>query len=39
MMIPEKAFAGLLVVTVADLLQVPPVRGRHMFSIFLIKIV
>ena len=33
-MIPEKAFAGLSVVTVADLLQLPPVRGKHIFSQF-----
>ena len=31
-MIPEKAFAGP-VMTVADLLQLPPVRG-NLFSIF-----
>ena len=28
MMIPEKAFAGLSVMTVANLLQLPPVRGK-----------
>ena len=28
MMIPEKAFAGLSVMTVADLLELPPVRGK-----------
>ena len=33
-MIPEKAFAGLSVITVADLLQLPPVRGKLYFSIF-----
>ena len=33
-MIPEKAFAGLLVMTVADLLQLPPVRGKRIFSQF-----
>ena len=32
MTIPEKAFAGLSVVTVADLLQLPPVRGKPIFS-------
>ena len=34
MMIPEKAFACLSVMTVADLLQLLPVRGKHIFSIF-----
>ena len=34
MMIPEKAFAGLLVRAVADLLQKPPVRGKLIFSQF-----
>ena len=33
-MIPEKAFAGLLVMTVADLLQLPLVRGKRIFSQF-----
>ena len=33
MMIPEKGVAGLSVMTVADLLQLPPVRGK-LFSIF-----
>ena len=32
MMFPEKAFAGLSVLTVADLLQLPPVRGKLIFS-------
>ena len=32
MMIPEKAFTGLSVMTVADLLQLPPVRGKLIFS-------
>ena len=31
MMVPEKVFAGLSVVTVADLLQLPPVRGKLIF--------
>ena len=34
MMIPEKAFAGLSVKNVADLLQLPPVRGKLLFSQF-----
>ena len=34
MMIPEISFAGLSVVTVADLLQLPPVRGKLIFSRF-----
>ena len=33
-MIPEKAFAGLSLMTVADLLQLPPVRGKPIFSQF-----
>ena len=33
-MIPEKAFAALSVMTVADLLQLPPVRGKLIFSQF-----
>ena len=33
-MIPEKAFAGLSVMIVADLLQLPPVRGKRIFSQF-----
>ena len=37
MMIPEKAFAGLSVMTVADLLQLPPVRGKLIFSQFFNK--
>ena len=28
MMIPEKAFAGLSILSVADLLQLPPMRGK-----------
>ena len=32
LMIYEKVFAGLSVLTVADLLQLPPVRGKIMFS-------
>ena len=31
-MIPEKAFSGLSVMTVADLLQLPPIRGKLIFS-------
>ena len=34
MMICEKAFAVLSVIIVADLLQIPPVRGKFMFSPF-----
>ena len=34
MIIPEKAFAGLSVMTLADLLQPPPVRGKLIFLIF-----
>ena len=34
MMVPEKVFAGLSVVTVADLLQLPPVSGKLIFSQF-----
>ena len=34
MMIPEKTFGGLSVITVADLLQIPPVRGKLRFSQF-----
>ena len=34
MMIPEKVFAGLSVMTVADLLQLHPVRGKLIFSQF-----
>ena len=34
MIIPEIAFAGLSVMTVADLLQLPPVRGKLIFSQF-----
>ena len=33
-MIPEKAFVGLSVMTVADLLQLPPVRVKLIFSQF-----
>ena len=33
-MIHEKVFAGLSIMTVADLLQVPPVRGKLIFSRF-----
>ena len=38
MMIPEKSFAGLSVMTVADLIQFPPVTEK-LFLKFLIKIV
>ena len=34
MMIPEKVFAGLSVMTVADLLQLTAVRGKLIFVIF-----
>ena len=34
MMFPEKAFAVLSVMAVADLLQLPSVRGRPIFSHF-----
>ena len=34
MMIPEKAFADLSVMTEADLLQLSPVRGKLIFSQF-----
>ena len=34
MKIPEKAFAGISVITVGDLLQLPPVRGKLIFSEF-----
>ena len=34
MMIPKKAFAGLSVITVADLLQLPPVRRKLIFCQF-----
>ena len=32
MMIPEKVFAGLSVMVVADLFQLPPLSGKHIFS-------
>ena len=32
MMIPEKFFSSLTVMTVADSLQILPVRGKHIFS-------
>ena len=32
MIIPEKAFTGLSIMTVEDLLQLPPVRGKLIFS-------
>ena len=34
MMIVEKAFAGLSVMTVGDFLQLPPVLGKFIFSPF-----
>ena len=34
MTFPEKAFAGLSVMAVADFLQLPPVRGRPIFFQF-----
>ena len=34
MMISEIAFAGLSVMTVADLLELPPVRRELIFSLF-----
>ena len=34
MMNPEKVFVGLSVMTVADLLQLPPVRGKFLYSQF-----
>ena len=39
MMIPEIAFAGLLVLTVADLFELPPVKGSLYFLNFLMRIV
>ena len=36
-MIPEEAFASLSVMTVADLLQLPPVRGKLIISQFFDK--
>ena len=40
MMFPEKAFAGLSLLTVADLLQLPPVRGKLIYFLnILIRIV
>ena len=37
MMIPEKVFAGFSVMTVADLLQLPRVRGNKHFLDFFDK--
>ena len=34
MIIPEKTFSALSVMAVADLLQLPPVRGKPIFSQF-----
>ena len=39
MIIPKKAFDGLSVMAVADLLQLPSVTGRLTFSQFLMRIV
>ena len=36
-MLPEKAIAGLSVMTVADLIQLPPVRAKRIFSQFFDK--
>ena len=38
-MIPEKAFAGLSVMTVADLLELLSIRGNLYFHHFLIRII
>ena len=32
MMLPEKDFAGLSIMIVAQLLQLPPARGKLLFS-------
>ena len=32
MMIPKNVFAGLSVMVVADLFQLPPLSGKHIFS-------
>ena len=34
MILPDKAFAGFSVMTLADLLQLPLVRGKLLFSQF-----
>ena len=34
MMIPGRAFAGLSVMSVVYLLQLPPIMGKHIFSQF-----
>ena len=34
LLISVKAFAGLLVIAVADLLELPPFREKHIFTIF-----
>ena len=34
MMVPEKVYSGLAVMTVADLLQLPPVRRKLIFLQF-----
>ena len=36
-MIPEKAFFYLSIMTIADLLQLPPIRGKLIFSQFSVK--
>ena len=36
-MLPEKAIVGLSVMTVADLIQLPPVRAKRIFSQFFDK--
>ena len=37
-MIPEKVFPGLSAMTLADLLKLPLVRGKHTFSHFSDKV-
>ena len=37
MMIPQKGFAGLSVMTVADLLELLPVKGKLVISQFSVK--
>ena len=37
MMIPEKPFSALSVMTAADLLELPPVRGKFIFCQFFAK--
>ena len=38
MMIPEKTLAGYSVITVVDLLQLPPVRRKLIYSQFFDKV-